>query len=157
MVYKNWYDNWIKLGFIIQFLHLGLNLFKNTEKSGNSIVYMWKWRGIVRYIGKGVWDRPFTHSGDMLSRILDSSWELVIVAEGLTDQQACTLEAKLIRIAKKYRRLSVRGSYEWDGVSLINKITPRTYKGISFEDLFEQHLNLNDRNWTELERELSNY
>ena len=48
----------------------------------------------------------------MLSRILDSSWELVIVAEGLTDQQACTLEAKLIRIAKKYRRLSVRGSYE---------------------------------------------
>lgn len=150
------YNYWIELGFTIRFLHLSLNLFKNVDEKGTTSVYMWKWNGKIQYIGKGVKDRPFKHTKDILSRVLDPSWELIIVAENLTDAQACTLEAKLIRMAKKTRRLSVRGSYEWDGVSLINKVTPATYRGILFEDMFEQYLNLNDRNWEQLEREINN-
>ena len=157
MVYKNWYNKWLELGFNIQFLHLGLNLFRSIDGNGGSIVYMWKWRGVVYYVGKGTWDRPFTHNGDIISRVVDSSWELIIVADGLTDEEACTLEAKLIRMAKKHRTLTAIGSYDWDGISLINKVTPRTYRGVEFEELFEQHLNLNDRNWTDLERKLNYY
>ncbi len=150
------YNYWIELGFTIRFLHLSLNLFKNVDEKGHTLVYMWKHYGRVHYIGKGLWDRPLKHTKDTLSRVLDPSWELIIVAENLTDAQACVLEAKLIRMAKKTRRLSVRGSYEWDGVSLINKVTPITYRGILFEDMFEQYLNLNDRNWEQLEREINN-
>lgn len=118
---------------------------------------MWKHFNNISYIGNGTIYRPISHCNDTLSRHLDPSWELVIVAEDLTKEQAVVLEAKLIHMAAKIRRFSVRGSYEWDGVSLINKVIPRTYKKVKFEILFEKHLNLNDRNWAELEREISRY
>lgn len=153
MVRKNWE---FKKGFWVQFLHLGLNLVNNIDGSGLCVVYMWILNGIVYYIGKGTESRPINHYKDTLSRVLDSRWELCIIAENLTDLQASILEAKLLRLASK-RSFSERGSYVWDGVSLINKQMELTYNGMLFEDLFDKYLNLNDRNWKQLKRKINKH
>jgi hypothetical protein len=59
----------------------------------------------------------------------------------------------------KNRRLSKRGSYKWDGVSLINKQQERTYEGVKYEILFDEYLNLDDGNnyWETFRREINYY
>jgi hypothetical protein len=47
----------------------------------------------------------------MLSNTIDSSWQLVIVADNLTKKMACILEAKLLRMVTN-RTFSKRGCYE---------------------------------------------
>jgi hypothetical protein len=72
--------------------------------------------------------------------------------------ECCILEAKLLDMVE-YRTFTKRGQYTWDGVSLINKQREYKYKGILFEDLFEQYLNLDNGNkyWETLWRKINHY
>lgn len=157
------------LGFWTEFHNLDLSIiFKKRDRDWNAnhdyCVYMWKHNNRVHYIGKGkfqmeFWQdaRPFIHKHDTLAYTLDSSWTCMILAWGLTDKEARILEAKLIGLNE--RKFSKTGTYKWDGESLINKRRELTYKGVSYEVLFEEYLNLDNGNnyWETFRREVNGY
>lgn len=148
-------------GFYVLFPLIDLTdkLFKKRSAGKrNHCVYMWMYNNVIYYIGEGTNDRPFKHENDLLSTLIDEGWECFILAANLTKMECCILEAKLLSMVK-YRTFSRRGEYTWDGVSLINKQRERKYKGVLFEDLFEQYLNLDNGNkcWKALWREINHY
>ncbi len=146
------------LGYWTEFLNLDLNqIFRKRDKdwweNRDYCVYVWKKNGIIHYIGKGKFDetywqdaRPFIHKLDTLANTIDSSWTCSILAWGLTNKESRILEAYLIKEASLERNLSKIGAYKWDGKSLINKRRERTYKGVCFEQLYEEYLNLDNGN-----------
>lgn len=127
-------------------------------------VYIWKLKNNCFYIGEGRWreedwqkGRPFhINQKDLLSLNLDARWECVVLANGLTKKEACVLEAYLLNIVE--RPFTKRGSYTWDGVSLINKQHECFYKGVSYDILAEQFLNLDGNYcWEIIRREINGY
>lgn len=148
----------------IVFRNLDLNeVFRLRDKDWFAeheyYVYLWKLFSKVHYIGKGKGNRFDDHKGDMLEKTIDDRWICEIIAWGLTNKEARMLEAMLIKIACEERNLSRRGTYLWDGKSLINKRRELTYKGVSYEVLFEEYLNLDNGNnyWETFRREVNGY
>lgn len=158
------------LGFWTEFQNLDLSkIFRKRDKdwlaSRDYCVYVWKKNESILYIGKGkfnidYWEdaRPFIHILDMLANTIDPSWTCSILAWGLTNKESRILEAYLIKTASFKRKLSKKGVYKWDGESLINKRIERTYKGIKFEQLYEEYLNLDNGNyyWETFRRQVYN-
>ena len=152
-------------GFYVKFCNLYLEFFKEKDESKDEdvnlarkyIVYAWKRYGRINYFGKGTMDRPFTHKNDMLSNTIDSHWKCEIIADHLTEKEACVLEAYLISICD--RPLSKRGSYVWDGKSMINKQNEFTYKGEDLRDLSKKLLNIDNGNnyWEAIRRKANGY
>ena len=90
----------------------------------------------------------------MLECTIDSRWTCQII-NGLTKKEARILEAYFISIAD--RSLSAPGTYEWDGVSLINKKREINYdKKTPFTKLFKEYLNLDGNNyWKAFRRQIN--
>lgn len=121
-------------------------------------IYLWKLYSKVHYIGKGKGNRFDEHRNDALANTIDARWTCEILAWGLTNEEALVLEAYLIRIASQERTLTHRGVYTWDGVSLINKVVPKTYRGVSYDVWFEKYLNLDGNNYFKtFRREVNGY
>ena len=97
-------------------------------------------RGRIVYIGEGLyWDvhettysnfmrsRPFNHKQnkkgtELLVKYIQEGWSIDIVSYGLTKLEGRILEALFIRNEiNKGKTLSLQGSTEWDGDSLMNK------------------------------------
>ena len=147
-------------------LDLGF-IFKKRDRSWTSkhdrCVYVWMKDGRIYYIGQGWfkeinWQegRPFhLDSDDMLTNTIDESWTCVILSWGLTKFEARLLESYLISLYTG--KLSTKGSYEWDGKSLMNKHRERKYKGVVFENVYQEYLNLEDGNnyWETFRRKVN--
>ena len=146
------------LGFWVYFLLLDLDkLLKKRDKNWKAkrdyCVYLWMKNGQVFYIGEGWlkesdWQigRPF-HLGcdDLLTKTIDSSWTCTIVSWGLTRFEAQLIESYLQKLYKG--ELTKIGAEKWDGKSLINKRIERSYKGVIFENEYNNYLNLEDGNY----------
>ena len=147
------------LGYNVLFPNLKIS-FKKRDEIGerDCCVYLWMYKGRIFYIGEGLNNRPFTHSDDALSLVIDSDWTVIIVAYNITKMEACIIESKLLSLVEN-RSFMKRGQYEWDGVSLLNKQRERKYRGVPYEYLFEEYLNLDNWNnyWEAFRREINGY
>ena len=156
------------LGFWVYFLLLDLDkIFKKRDKNWNAkhdrCVYVWVKDSVIYYIGQGWfreidWQngRPFhLDCNDMLTNTIDESWTCVILSWGLTMFEARLWESKLIDLYEG--DLSKPGAYVWDGKSLMNKKRERSYKGIVFETVYDDYLNLEDGNnyWETFRRKIN--
>ena len=105
--------------------------------------------GRVFYIGRGryydwriynwyvFWNktRPFIHKNDVLCKVLGKGWTIEILVFGLSINESAILEALFIREQLwSGRTLMKRGTYDWNGYSLINKnrgMSDETYETMS--------------------------
>lgn len=153
----NW-NNFCGMYLLYPLLNLNDKLFKKRDSEiRDCCVYAWMYNGIVYYIGEGRIDREIKHQRDLLSRVIGPGWICVIITSNLTKKEGCIIEAYLLRTTT--RTFSTRGQYIWDGVSLINKQREFTYKGVSYEVLFEEYLNLDNGNnyWETFRRQIDCY
>lgn len=145
--------------FILYPLINSSNLFKKRDTGDRDYcVYIWMYRRIVYYIGEGRENRCITHKNDLLERVIGPGWICVMFAVGLTKMEGCILEAWLLSIITN-RAFTQRGQTVWDGKSLINKQREYTYKGVKFEQLFKEYLNLDNGNndWETFRRQINYY
>ena len=156
------------LGFWVYFLLLDLDKifkrrYRNWNEKPNRCVYMWMKDEIIYYIGQGwytefYWQssRPFhVDCDDMLTNTIDESWTCIIISSGLSVFEARLLEAYFISLYDG--ELSQKGTYVWDGKSLMNKHRERSYKGVVFENVYDYYLNLEDGNnfWETFRRKIN--